>query len=286
MSIRGEYLLLKIHPTAILGDGVCLGSNVEIGPYAIVEDGVVLGDDCVVQGHAVITGNVTMGDRNLIGYGAVIGAAPQDFAHDASISSGVAIGDDNRFREHVTIHRGTSEGSVTRVGDGNYVMVGAHLGHNVEIGNRNVIANNCLFAGHVWMGDDVVVGGGSVFHQNIRVGDLAMIRGNTGWSKDIPPFTFGLILNTVRGLNSVGMRRKGIGAEDRADVKRAYGLIYRSGLNVAQAIEEAKSREWGPVAQRFLDFAGVQIEEGTLRDKHSGAQSGGRLFGMTISLAG
>ncbi len=239
-----------------------MGANVEIGAYAIVDDGVVLGDDCVVRAHAVITNQVTMGARNYVGYGAVIGSAPQDYAHDDSISSGVVIGDDNRFREHVTIHRGTNEGSVTRVGDGNFLMVGAHLGHNAAIGDRNVIANNCLFAGHVVMGDDVVVGGASVFHQNIRVGDMTMIRGGTAWSKDIPPFTMGLILNTVRGLNAVGMRRKGISAEDRADVKRAYLMIYRSGMNISQAVEETKSVAWGPVARRFLDFVGVKSKKG------------------------
>ncbi len=251
-----------IHSTAIVGSGVRLGANVEIGAYAIVDDGVVLGDDCVVRPHAVITNRVTMGDRNYVGYGAVIGEAPQDYGHDDSISSEVVIGDDNRFREHVTIHRGTEEGTSTRIGNGNFLMVGVHLGHNVEIGNRNVIANNCLFAGHVIMGDDIVVGGGSVFHQHIRVGDLTMIRGGTAWTKDIPPFTTGLIINTLRGLNAVGMRRKGIGAAERADVKRAYLLIYRSGLNITQALEEAKTVEWGPTARRFLDFVGERSRRG------------------------
>lgn len=262
MSIRGESQGVKIHSTAVVGEGVRFGANVEVGAYAIVDDGVVLGDDCVVQAHAVLTNRVTMGDRNFVGYGAVIGSAPQDTAHTDSIASWVVIGDDNRFREHVTIHRGTSEGSVTRVGDGNFLMAGAHLGHNVVIGSRNVIANNCLLGGHVVLGDDAVLGGASAFHQNIRVGDLTMIHGATAWTKDVPPFTMGMTINTVRGLNAVGMRRKGIGAEDRADVKRAYLLIYRSGLNITQAVEESKRMEWGPVARRFLDFVGTKSKRG------------------------
>jgi UDP-N-acetylglucosamine acyltransferase len=253
---------LKIHPTAIVGSGARLGENVEVGAYALVEDGVTIGEDCTIQAHAILTNRVTLGARNLVGYGAVIGSAPQDFSHADSISSEVIIGDDNMFREYVTIHRGTKPESATRVGSRNMLMAGVHLGHNSEIGDGNVIANNCLLAGYVTVGDDVVLGGGAVFHQFLRVGGMCMIRGGTAWSKDIPPFTVGAILNTVCGINSFGMRRKGVSAPARADVKRAYNLLYRSGLNVSQAVEEARAMEWSDEGRVFMDFVGERSKRG------------------------
>lgn len=252
----------SIHPTALVSPKATLGQNVVIGPYAIVEEHVTLGDDCTVQAHAILTNRVTIGDRNLVGYGAVIGSAPQDFAHHDAIVSEVIIGDDNSLREYVTIHRGTAEGSITRVGNHNMLMAGVHLGHNSCVGNRTVIANNCLLAGYVEVGDDVVLGGGSVFHQFLRIGEMCMIRGGTAWSKDIPPFTVGLIINVVCGINSVGMRRKGVTGAERLDVKRAYNLLYRSGLNVEQAIGQGKSMEWSPPAQRFIDFISHRTKRG------------------------
>ncbi len=262
---------MNIHPTALVSPKARLGRNVEVGPYAIIEEGVVLGDDCVVQAHAILTNNVTMGDRNLVGYGAVIGAAPQDFDHKASTQSGVMIGNDNQMREHVTIHRGSKEGSLTRVGDRNLLMCGVHLGHNVSVGNRTVMANNCLLAGYVEVGDDVVLGGGSVFHQFLRVGEMCMIRGGTAWSKDIPPFTVGVIINVVCGLNAVGMRRNGISAAARADVKKAYKLFYRSGLNVEQALEAGKSIPWSEEADRFMKFVSHRTKRGlcSARSRHA-----------------
>ena len=254
--------LLNIHPTAIVSPGATLGERVFIGPSAIVEENVIIGDDCTIQAHAILTDHVTLGARNLVGYGAVIGSAPQDFGHNAETQSEVIIGDDNIFREYVTIHRGTAQGSATRVGNNNMLMAGAHLGHNTCIGNRTVIANNCLLAGYVEVGDDVVLGGGSVFHQFLRIGEMCMIRGGTAWSKDIPPFTVGQIINVVCGINAVGMRRKGVGSEARADVKRAYNLLYRSGLNIEQAIGQGKEIAWSEQAERFMKFVSHRTKRG------------------------
>lgn len=256
------FYFLKIHPTALVSPKATLGENTQIGAFAIIEDHVKIGDHCTIQAHAILTNRVTMGSGNLVGYGAVIGSAPQDFDHSADISSEVVIGDGNTFREYVTIHRGTKNGSSTTVGDHNLLMGGVHLGHNVRMGNRNVVANNCLFAGYVHVEDDVVLGGGSVYHQFLRVGRMCMIRGGTAWSKDIPPFTVGAIINSVRGINAVGMRRKGIDSAGRADVKRAYHMLYRSGLNVTQAIEKLKSDTWLPDAQAFVDFVGIRSKRG------------------------
>jgi UDP-N-acetylglucosamine acyltransferase len=245
---------MNIHPSAHVSSRASLGKNVSVGPGAVIEDDITIGDDCTIQAHAILTSRVTLGARNLVGYGAVIGAAPQDFAHTDAIDSEVVIGDDNAFREYVTIHRGTKAGTATRIGSGNLFMVGVHTGHNCEVGDRNVIANNCLLAGYVHIGNDVVLGGGAVFHQFLRIGDMTMIRGGTAWSKDIPPFTVGKIINVVCGINAIGMRRKGISTDARRDVKRAYNLVYRSGLNITQAIEESRDQTWTPEGGAFLDF--------------------------------
>lgn len=261
---------MKIHPTALVGPKARLGENVEIGAYAVVDDHVIVGDDCTIQAHAILTDRVSLGARNFVGYGTIIGSAPQDFAHDRTISSEVVIGDDNTFREYVTIHRGSKEGSATRIGDRNFVMAGVHLGHNVRLGDRNVMANNCLLAGYVDVGSDAVFGGGSVFHQFLRVGSMSMIGGGTAWSKDIPPYTIGASINTVNGLNTVGMRRKGVTATARADVKRAYNLLYRSGLNVSQAVETAASSDWLAEAGAFMRFVAEKSRRGLCAARRRG----------------
>lgn len=245
---------MKIHPTAIVSPQAALADDVEVGPYAIIGDQVALGAGCVVQAHAVLEGRTTLGERNLVGYGAVLGTPPQDFAFQDSVCSEVRIGNDNTFREYVTIHRGTKEGSATVVGDGCFLMVGSHLGHNVRLGNKVIIANNCLLAGYVEIGDGAVLGGGTVFHQFIRIGALAMVRGGTRFGKDIPPYTSADGENLLSGINAIGLRRAGLSTETRQEIRRAFKLIYRSGWNVAQALEEAKKTSWSPEAQVFFDF--------------------------------
>lgn len=246
---------MNIHPTAIISPNSNLPDDIDIGPYAIIGNGVTLGPGCRVQAHAVLEKDVIMGAKNVIGYGAVIGAAPQDFSHNDSIRSEVRIGDENTFREYVTIHRGAKEGSATVVGDKCYLMAGSHLGHNVKLGNRVVIANNCLLAGYVEVGDGAVLGGGTVFHQLIRIGRLAMVRGGTRFGKDIPPYAMADRDNLLSGVNAVGMRRSGISSEARIEIKRAFRLIFQSGLNVSQALAEASEASWSADAQVLLDFA-------------------------------
>jgi UDP-N-acetylglucosamine acyltransferase len=166
----------------------------------------------------------------------------------------VEIGDRNIIREHVTIHRGTAPGSTTRLGNDNYLMAGAHLGHNCAIGHKVIIANNCLLGGYVEVGDGAFLGGGCVFHQFMRVGRLAITRGTSGFGKDIPPFVAAADVNKVVGLNVVGLRRAGFSAEERAEIKAAFHLLYESGLNVSQALAQAGGRSWSATGQSFFDF--------------------------------
>jgi UDP-N-acetylglucosamine acyltransferase len=195
-----------------------------------------------------------MGCENVIGYGCVIGGDPQDFAFKPSISSAVRIGDRNRIREYATIHRGTTEGSATVVGDDCFLMAGAHLAHNVQLGNAVIIANNTLLGGHVTIADRVFLGGGCVFHQHTRVGRLVIAQGLSAFSKDIPPFTLAAERNCVAGLNIIGLRRAGFSSVQRLDIKRAFSLVYTSGRNVTQALATARDEAFGPEAREFIDF--------------------------------
>jgi UDP-N-acetylglucosamine acyltransferase len=242
---------VKIHPTAIVDPGAQLGSDVEIGPYCVIGAGAVIGEGSCIQGHAVIEGSVTMGPRNFVGYGAIIGAAPQDVGFDPKTQSSVEIGEGNTIREYCTIHRGATEGTATKIGDENFLMVGNHLGHNCVLGNGVVMANDCLLAGYVRIDDRAFIGGGSRFHQGIRMGRLVMAEGR--FTKNLPPF-LGAAKNEVYGFNVLGMRRAKFSAEERDEVKRAFKLLYRSGLNTKQALEKAAETDFGPIGREFFEF--------------------------------
>ena len=178
----------KIHPTAIVDPNAKLGADVEIGPFSIIGPHVTIGEKTIVQSHVVIEGEVAIGRGNFIGHGAIIGAPPQDVSFSPERKTKVEIGDDNIIREYCTIHRGSPDGSATKIGDKNFLMAGAHIGHNCVIGNNVVIANNCLLAGYVRVDDGAFLGGGSTFHQFMHIGRLVMVQGSSAFGKDLPPF--------------------------------------------------------------------------------------------------
>jgi UDP-N-acetylglucosamine acyltransferase len=243
-----------IHSTAVIDPKASIDAGVSIGPYAVIEGPVQISEGTEVQAHAVITGHVRIGQNNRIGYGTVIGSYPQDLSFDPKSISEVEIGDSNVIREYCTVHRGTKEGSQTRIGSNNLLMVGAHLGHNTTIGNYVILANNVLLGGYVEIHDRVFVGGGSIIHQFTRLGTVALLQGGSAVSKDIPPFTIATGKNSVSALNIVGLRRVGFGAALRTEASKAFELFYRKGLNTHQAIETAKNREWTAEIQPFWDF--------------------------------
>jgi len=244
-----------IHPTAIISPEAQLAADVEVGPFAIVGAGVKLGAGCRVLARAIIEGDTIAGENNVFGYGAVIGAVPQDLAFDETKDkTGVRIGSGNVFRENVTIHRGTKDGTMTTVGDGCFLMVDSHLGHNCAVGNNVILANGVLCAGHVTIGDNVVVGGGAMFHQFVRVGRYAMVRGSARMAKDVPPFTVTFEINDLVGLNAVGLRRAGFSSATRVELRRAYKHMFLSGFNVSQALEAAAKETWCAEAQEFFNF--------------------------------
>lgn len=245
---------MNIHPTAIVDPAARLAAGVEVGPHAIIGPSVVLGAGCRVLAHAILEGDVIAGENNTFGYGCVVGTPPQDFAFDPACPSGVRIGSGNIFREHVTIHRGTKEGTFTEVGDGCYLMVNAHMGHNSKLANRVVMANDVLLAGYVEIADGAIIAGGAMLHQFMRVGTLAMVRGGARVGKDVPPYTFAETKNQLLGINSIGLRRAGLSADARTEIRRAYKLAFRSGLNVSQALAKSREETWGPEAALFFDF--------------------------------
>ena len=243
-----------IHRTAVVDPKAQIDSNVVIGPYALIEGPVRISSGTEIQGHAVITGSVGIGKDNRIGYGAVIGALPQDLSFDPTASSGVEIGDQNVIREYCTIHRGTKEGSNTLIGSNNFLMVGTHLGHNTRIGNHVILANNVLLAGYAEVHDRVFIGGGSVVHQFTRMGALSLLQGISGVGKDVPPFSIAIGKDGVSTINVVGLRRAGYSPALRKEVKDAFELLYLSGLNSSQALEESKRRSWSNGVSLFWEF--------------------------------
>jgi len=252
----------KIHPTAIVAPNAKIGADVEIGPFSIIGPNVTIGDNTIVQSHVMIEAEVAIGRGNFIGHGAIIGVPPQDVSFSPERKTKVKIGDDNIIREYCTIHRGSPDSSATTIGDKNFLMSGAHVGHNCLIGNNVVIANNCLLAGHVRVDDGAFLGGGSTFHQFMHIGRLVMVQGSSAFGKDLPPFVIAAERNYVFGLNIVGLRRAGLTAKDRDEIKQVFNLMYLSGLNTSQALEKAETMTFDAPAREFLDFVAASKKRG------------------------
>ncbi len=242
-----------IHSTALVDPTAQLGPGVSVGAYAIIEADTVIGEGCEVQAHAIICRGSTLGARNLIGYGAVIGAEPQDHSFKGAPSR-VDVGSGNRIREYVTIHRSAMEGGATVIGNDNFLMSGVHCAHDTRVGNATIIVNNTLLAGHVQVDDRAFLGGATLVHQHVRIGSLAITRGGTRLTKDVPPYFMAVAINQVSGINRLGLRRAGFSPETRRTIQAAYELIYRANLNISQALEELRQKFQEPEIVAFVDF--------------------------------
>jgi UDP-N-acetylglucosamine acyltransferase len=254
-----------IHATALIDRSAHLGSGVRVGAYAIIEADTVVGEGCEVQAHAVLCRGTTIGARNLIGYGAIIGAEPQDHSYQGAPSR-VEIGSGNRLREYVTIHRSTKENGATVVGNDNFLMSGVHLAHDTRVGNSTIIVNNTLLAGHVQVDDRAFLGGATLVHQHVRIGSLAITRGGTRLTKDVPPYLMAVAINQVSGINRLGLRRAGFSQETRRTVQAAYELIYRANLNITQALAELRVKFHQPEITAFIDFIAAS-QRGICRER-------------------
>ena len=244
-----------IHKTAIIDPGAELGADVDVGPFTIIEADVTIGDGTVIGPNVSIRPYTSIGPRCNVHAGAVLGGIPQDVNFKGG-KSFVTIGADCLIREGVTINRGTQTDSVTEIGDDCFLMAFSHFGHNVKLGRKVIVANGALLAGYVEVGDQVFISGNCVLHQFITVGRLAMLGGGCGVSKDVPPFCLlkPIALNTIAGLNVIGLRRSTLTTKDRQEIKDAFKLLFLSGLNVSQALEKLKSAYPTGPASEFSTF--------------------------------
>lgn len=220
----------RVHPTAVVAAGARLGADVEIGPLCVVGDGVTIGEGTRLIAAVTILGPTVIGARNVFHPYAVIGGEPQDRSH-AGEATRLAIGDENVFREHVTVNRGTAKDrGETRLGSRSWLLAGCHVAHDCVIGDGVTLANAVLLGGHVRVGDHAVIGGGSALQPFVRVGAIAFLAGGSMVERDVPPFVIaGGDRARVRGPNRVGLARRGVPEESRKRLKKAIGALVRGG---------------------------------------------------------
>lgn len=253
-----------IHPTAVIDPSARLGENVSVGAYSVIGPNCQIGDNTVIGAQAVIEEFTRIGRDCQVRSGAILGGTPQDHKFSGERSY-LEIGERNLIREFVTLHRATGEEQATIIGDDNLIMAYAHVGHNCRVGSGIMMANGVTLGGHVAIEDGAVLGGIVAVHQFVRVGKLAMIGAYSKAVQDIPPFMLADgRLADVLDLNARGLRRAGIGAASRAALRRAYKLLYRSSLNVSQALEiiEEEFPEPDPELSYLVAFM-RRIKQGT-----------------------
>ncbi|NLS44245.1 MAG: acyl-ACP--UDP-N-acetylglucosamine O-acyltransferase [Firmicutes bacterium] len=258
MKVTGtrSFRVRKIHATAIIHPDAIIGQNVTIGPYCVIGEGVVIGDSSRLDSHVVIHGPTTVGQNCSFSSGAVIGGEPQDLRYEGEKTT-LIIGNNNVFREYVTINRGTVKGKgETRIGNDNYIMSYGHIAHDCVIGNNVIITGGAALAGHSTVDDYAIIGGLAGIHQFVKVGKMSMIGGMAKISRDVPPYM--LVDGNpayVLGVNIVGMRRHGTPQEIREAMKNAYRILYDSGLTLAKAIGRIESELSGSSEiEVFVEF--------------------------------
>ncbi len=233
-----------IHPSAVVEPGAKIADEVVIGPCAVVGAEVELAAGVELRPYAHVCGRTTIGEGTRIFPFAVLGEEPQDKSFSGE-STELLVGRGNVIREHATIHIGTQRGGgCTRIGDDNFIMNGVHLGHDTQIGSHCIIASYCAFGGHAVVEDHAVVGGLCGIHQFARVGESAMVAAMSGLSKDVPPFS--LVSGQrarVRGVNVVGLRRRGFSTKVRAEIKHAFHILFSSKLRLEPALERLRSEQ-------------------------------------------
>ena len=231
-----------IHPTAIISPKAELGKNVRIGPYCIIGANVTLGDDCVLHSHVVLEGISTFGKGNEFFPHAIVGGKTQDLKYIGEPTA-LEVGSHNTFRESCTIHRGTHEELPTRIGSHNLFLCYSHVAHDCQLGNHIILSNTGSLAGHVSVGDYAIVSGLAAVHQFCRVGMHSIIGGLSKAVQDIPPF---MIIDgnpaSTRGLNLIGLQRRGFTESDIRDLKFAYKKIFlKKDMSLANGLSSLKA---------------------------------------------
>lgn len=267
----------QVHPSAIVGEDVKLAEGVKVGPWCVLEGRISLGEATELLHGVTLRGPLTVGRGNVFYPNACIGYAPQDRKFDPHIDgAGVVIGDENTFREGVTVHRATKE-NPTKVGHRNYLMVNAHVGHDTVVGDDVTMANGALLGGHVEVGDRAILGGNAAVHQFCRVGRFAMLSGAECVTQDLPSFCVAHKSKEVGSLNIIGLRRSGLGGHLKY-LKRAFDLLYRSRLAMPTAVGRI-------LAELGDDVLCVELAEFVRGSKRGLTPYGGRRGDVTESPA-
>ncbi|MCQ9208702.1 MAG: acyl-ACP--UDP-N-acetylglucosamine O-acyltransferase [Omnitrophica bacterium] len=244
---------MAIHPTAIVGKRAKLSKDVEIGPYVIIEDDVEIGQRVKVSSHAHILEHTSIGNDCQIHMGVILGHLPQ--IRQASSTEGrLIVGKRNIFREYTTVHRSSQKGKATLIGNDNYFMGFSHIAHDCTIGNYVTICNGTLVAGHASIEDHAFVSGNVTIHQFCRIGKFAMIGGLARIAKDVPPYMIAKGDSSVWAINSLGLKRGSISLQARSEIKRAFKLLYKSGLNVKQALQQLKNEAGSSEVEYLINF--------------------------------
>ena len=257
MSETSEFAVRepRIHETAIIDPAAHLAADVVVGPYCVVGPEVELGPGCELASHVRLDGPMACGSGNKFFHGAAIGAIPQDLKY-AGARSFVRIGNDNTFREFVTVNRATEEDRDTVIGNSNLLMAYVHVAHDCILHDHIILANSVNLAGHVEVESHAIVGGVTPVHQFVRIGAYAIVGGGSRVPKDMPPFmkAAGNPLRMV-GLNTIGLERNGISEDVRRALKFAFRTLYRSAQNVTQATDKIREEFGGiPEVEHLLDF--------------------------------
>ncbi|MEO5917459.1 MAG: acyl-ACP--UDP-N-acetylglucosamine O-acyltransferase [Luteolibacter sp.] len=246
-----------IHPTSIVSPLATLGRNVRIGPYCVIGANVELGDDCVLHSHVVIDGHSKFGRGNEFFPFAVIGGKTQDLKYTGDPTY-LEVGDLNVFRENTTVHRSTHGDGPTRIGSHNLFLCYSHVAHDCQLGNHIILSNSVALAGHVEVGDHAIISGVSAVHQFCRVGMHSMIGGLARVVQDVPPF---MIVegnpSQTRGLNSVGLQRRGFTEDEIREIKTAYKKLFlKKDANLAIALSSLKATHTGdtPHVRHLIEF--------------------------------
>lgn len=246
-----------IHPTAIISPQAQIGSNVRIGPFCVVGPEVELGDACVLHSHVVLTGPARIGCGNEFFPFAAVGGKSQDLKYLGEPTR-LEIGDHNVFRENTTVHRGTHQAVPTRIGSHNLLLCYSHVAHDCQLGNHIILSNSVGLAGHVVVDDHAIISGFAAAHQFCRIGAHAMVGGLSKIVQDVPPF---MIVDgnpaSTRGLNQVGLQRRGFSDDDISHLKSAYKKLFlKKDQNLATALSSLKATHHAdtPQVKRLIDF--------------------------------
>jgi UDP-N-acetylglucosamine acyltransferase len=245
-----------IHPAAVVHPGAKLGQNVQVGPYCVIEEKVEIGDGCILEAFAQVKDYTSMGPGNHVHSYACLGDAPQHLGFKGE-ETWVRIGEQNHFREFVTVHRGTPQGhKETKIGSHCLFMAYAHVAHDCTIGDHVTVANAVSMAGHVEIGDYAIVSGMAAIQQFARVGEYAFLGGLSGYSNDVPPYMLAQGTRAkLYGPNMIGLKRRGFSSATIGAIKKAYRIIFRSGLMREEALQKALDDLPGvPEVARLVEF--------------------------------